>query len=389
MNEISAWPVTDITTGEFRCTQIMRKNSLFSTRSGACAKRNLLRQRNGNALSGRLLQRISIDPLHRPRRTDFLPMRRSSRISARGLWDKPEEYRNGLRAASGDYRTIWKPMSAEFLKARRRAGALRCFATIWSWMKHPAQTGTDCHSPRGLGKARYLALIDCTETAMGARRLRHGSFIRCWSASAIVERHSAVSRSWWKIIGCARSLRRALQMSRISSASPRVPWRARHRLRIWWRSKRRFRIERNMPAARLAVGEQLTSCARCATTFQISRDRAELISAAIVDDPPFSLKDGGFIRAGFDPELDEIRDMRSPSQGMDSPLRNGRAASHRNQSLKVRYNRVFGYYIEITSSNLKCGAARIIYASRLWRMASAISRRNSKNTKPKCSIRKA
>jgi DNA mismatch repair protein MutS len=72
-----------------------------------------------------------------------------------------------------------------------------------------------------------------------------------------------------------------------------------------------------------------------------------------VDDPPFSSKDGGFIRSGFDPELDEIRGVRAHAKDW---MANFEAAEKRRtgiSSLKVRYNRVFGYYIEITKSNLK------------------------------------
>jgi DNA mismatch repair protein MutS len=78
-----------------------------------------------------------------------------------------------------------------------------------------------------------------------------------------------------------------------------------------------------------------------------------LIERSIVDDPPLSLKDGGFIRAGFDPELDEIRGARTHAKDW---IANFEAAEKRRtgiSSLKVRYNRVFGYYIEITKSNLK------------------------------------
>ena len=79
----------------------------------------------------------------------------------------------------------------------------------------------------------------------------------------------------------------------------------------------------------------------------------ELIGAAIVDDPPFSLKDGGYIRQGFDPELDEIRGGRSRAKDWIAAFEAAERRRTGINSLKVRYNRVFGYYIEITRSNLK------------------------------------
>jgi DNA mismatch repair protein MutS len=77
------------------------------------------------------------------------------------------------------------------------------------------------------------------------------------------------------------------------------------------------------------------------------------VQRAIVDDPPPTLKEGGFIRPGFHAELDEIRTARSHAKEWIARLE----SSERNRtgiaSLKVRYNRVFGYYIEVTKANLK------------------------------------
>jgi DNA mismatch repair protein MutS len=78
----------------------------------------------------------------------------------------------------------------------------------------------------------------------------------------------------------------------------------------------------------------------------------ELIERAIVDDPPFALKDGGYIRAGFDGELDEIRNMRAHAKEWIAHFEADERRRTGIHSLKVRYNRVFGYYIEVTSSNL-------------------------------------
>jgi DNA mismatch repair protein MutS len=78
-----------------------------------------------------------------------------------------------------------------------------------------------------------------------------------------------------------------------------------------------------------------------------------LVERAIVDDPPFALKEGGFIRAGFDAELDEIRGMRAHARDWIARFEASERRRTGIQSLKVRYNRVFGYYIEVTNSNLK------------------------------------
>jgi DNA mismatch repair protein MutS len=82
-------------------------------------------------------------------------------------------------------------------------------------------------------------------------------------------------------------------------------------------------------------------------------DVVGLIERAIVDNPPFVVKEGGFIRAGFDAELDEIRGIRAHAKDWIARFEASERRRTGIQSLKVRYNRVFGYYIEVTNSNLK------------------------------------
>ena len=78
----------------------------------------------------------------------------------------------------------------------------------------------------------------------------------------------------------------------------------------------------------------------------------ELIGRAIVDEPPLAVKEGGLIRDGFDPALDELRTAMRGGKDWIAKLQQDEIARTGIQSLKVRFNSVFGYYIEITKSNL-------------------------------------
>jgi len=78
------------------------------------------------------------------------------------------------------------------------------------------------------------------------------------------------------------------------------------------------------------------------------RDR---VLSAIADEPPVNLSDGGTIRAGFDPELDELRDISQNSRTYLVQIEQRERARTGIASLKVRFNNVFGYYIEISKSN--------------------------------------
>jgi DNA mismatch repair protein MutS len=79
------------------------------------------------------------------------------------------------------------------------------------------------------------------------------------------------------------------------------------------------------------------------------RDRVE---ATLLDDPPALARDGGFARDGVDPELDELRSISRSGKQVIAELENQERKRTGIASLKVRYNRVFGYYIEVSKSNL-------------------------------------
>jgi DNA mismatch repair protein MutS len=89
-------------------------------------------------------------------------------------------------------------------------------------------------------------------------------------------------------------------------------------------------------------------------TAQLSEcpDLVELIGRAIVDEPPLPVKDGGMIRDGFDTNLDELRNAQRSGKDWLAKLQQDEIERTGITSLKVRFNSVFGYYIEVTKSNL-------------------------------------
>lgn len=77
----------------------------------------------------------------------------------------------------------------------------------------------------------------------------------------------------------------------------------------------------------------------------------EKIETAIVDSPPLALNDGGVINYGFSPELDELRDLSKNAKTWIANLQRTERERTNIPSLKVSYNKVFGYYIEITNAH--------------------------------------
>jgi DNA mismatch repair protein MutS len=81
------------------------------------------------------------------------------------------------------------------------------------------------------------------------------------------------------------------------------------------------------------------------------------ILEAIADEPPVNLADGGTIRAGFNAELDELRDLSRNGRQVIAQIEARERTRTGIQSLKVRFNNVFGYYIEISKANLHLAPA--------------------------------
>ena len=92
--------------------------------------------------------------------------------------------------------------------------------------------------------------------------------------------------------------------------------------------------------------------ARMADRLDPCEEAADLLEQAIVDNPPISVKEGNIIRDGYDQQLDQYRDASRNGKTWIAMLERDEREKTGIKSLKVGYNRVFGYYIEITKANL-------------------------------------
>lgn len=82
-------------------------------------------------------------------------------------------------------------------------------------------------------------------------------------------------------------------------------------------------------------------------------DLSQLIGSAIADDPPASLAEGGYIRSGYNAELDELRQVASSTKSIIARIEARERARTGIASLKVKFNNVFGYFIEVSKANLR------------------------------------
>jgi len=81
-------------------------------------------------------------------------------------------------------------------------------------------------------------------------------------------------------------------------------------------------------------------------------DIKQEIHAAICDNPPFSVREGGFIRDGYNAQVDELRGIMGEGKSWITQIEQKEKEATGIKNLKVGYNRVFGYYIEVTKSNI-------------------------------------
>ena len=84
--------------------------------------------------------------------------------------------------------------------------------------------------------------------------------------------------------------------------------------------------------------------------IDLLEDIRSLIDSAIVDEPPFTVREGGMIKEGFDKDIDELKSIMNDGAGIIASIENEQRELTGIPKLKVGYNKVFGYYIEVTNS---------------------------------------
>ena len=112
-----------------------------------------------------------------------------------------------------------------------------------------------------------------------------------------------------------------------------------------------------MPTLRFDARQLGAACAISRRGSIRSRKCVDASLRRIADEPPVNLADGGTIRDGFHPELDELRDISRNSRQYIAQIEARERTRTGIGSLKVRFNNVFGYYIEISKANLHLAPA--------------------------------
>jgi DNA mismatch repair protein MutS len=190
-----------------------------------------------------------------------------------------------------------------------------------------------------------FAVIDSTVTAMGTRHLRRWLHRPINNEAELQRRHDAVSALIhnYQFDSVRAALRPICDMERIltrvalGSARPRDLTRLADSLAA-------------LPALRLALPQDAEKLADLHTDLGDYPDTVALLTRALVENPPVLIRDGGVIADGYDSELDELRNISKNAGDFLLEIEQREREATGLSSLKVGYNRVHGYYIEISKA---------------------------------------
>lgn len=194
-------------------------------------------------------------------------------------------------------------------------------------------------------KDTLLSVLDFTKTAMGGRLLKKWLEYPMVNSQHIINRQEAIAelldkssirQELGQILPNIYDFERIITRIEVGTANARDLTALKTSLAVLPELKQLMQ----QAAARLLINATLD--------LQSHADIVNLISAAIVDNPPFSVREGGMIKTGYDLELDELRAIACDSKQWVQNLEARERETTGIKSLKIGYNKVFGYYIEVT-----------------------------------------
>ncbi|MCK4623078.1 MAG: DNA mismatch repair protein MutS [Desulfuromonadales bacterium] len=202
----------------------------------------------------------------------------------------------------------------------------------------------------GKKRGSLLGILDRTVTAMGGRTLRQWIHYPLIDLEQILQRQDAVAELVDESlvrIELVEALDGVYDLERLNSKIAMASANAKDLSALC------------ASLCRLPQIDDLLSCFKSSYLQQLRKqldllpELVESLGNSLVDDPPFVLRDGGIIRDGYNEELDELRTISREGKGWIARLEQEERERTDIPTLKVKYNRVFGYFIEITNRNLE------------------------------------
>lgn len=196
-------------------------------------------------------------------------------------------------------------------------------------------------------KHSLLWVLDKTKTAMGKRMIRNWLERPLMSAAKITRRQNAVGELADNPEMRDKTRAALTGISDIERLMARIAYSTANAKEL---KSLQATCERLPKIKELILGCSSVYLKEIYHSIDTLSDVCELIESAIVDEPPFSLREGGMIKRGYSAELDELKDIMEDGAGVIASIEAKQREETGIPKLKVGYNRVFGYYIEVTNS---------------------------------------
>src|SRR5438309_1605720 len=351
---------TDLTTGEFRLLQVNDRSALTDELARVSPSELLVSEEQRERFTG-IEHTLAHDSYA------FLPEQAVFTLCEHFKTKSLDGFGCGeLPAAIGAAGAIVHYLKHQLRRRIDHLTSLRCEAAGDHVILDVAtQTNLDLVESRGVRDTSLLAVLDRTDTAMGARRLRGGILEPLRDLTELRCRHQRIAdllqeadllaslRSSLKLI---RDVERAA--GRLSQASGNGRDLAALKNSLLQIPQLKRELQKLLD--RLAFGASHVNengavdllAQRLQNGIREMPELAAKLQTALVDGPPLALKEGGIFRDGFDRHLDELRNASREGKNWINALQEREVEATGIKSLKVRFNSVFGYFIEITKSNL-------------------------------------
>ena len=195
-------------------------------------------------------------------------------------------------------------------------------------------------------KGSLLWVLDKTKTAMGARLLRSWLLKPLLNPVEIGKRQAAVTdlvKNRLLRDDLTELLSNSLDLERLTAKAVYGTANARDLRSIF------LSIEK-LPEIKALIMEHSDNLKGLAARIDTLDDIADLLGKAIVDNPPYTIREGGMIREGFNQDVDYYRSIKTNGTDIMASIEQKEREETGIKTLKVDYNKVFGYYIEVTKS---------------------------------------
>lgn len=190
-------------------------------------------------------------------------------------------------------------------------------------------------------------VLDKTKTSMGARMLRNYVEHPLLDVKRINERQRAVSCLYNNLVlreEIGEQLKSVLDLERLMTKVVYGTANGKDMRAIW------STLTVIPEIKNLLLTADVPELASIRDNIDTLEDVCSLIDSMIVELPPFSIREGGFIKSGYSEEVDKLRSIMSDGKGWISKIEENERERTGIKTLKIGYNRVFGYYIEVTKS---------------------------------------